>query len=58
MEVAESQHTGFGRQLFGGLFEEVAQSEEKIEAADEKIQLAFQNHKECQPIGAVEVSDL
>jgi hypothetical protein len=51
LEDAENQLTGFGRQLFHDLYEELAQLEEKIEAADRKIQLAFQDHEDCQRIG-------
>jgi transposase len=54
LEDAENQLTGFGRQLFHGLYEKLAQLEEKIEAADRQIQLAFQDHEDCRRIGAVE----
>ncbi|MGB8477615.1 MAG: IS110 family transposase [Acidobacteriaceae bacterium] len=53
-EDAENQLTGVGRQLFHGLYEELAQLDEKIEAADRQIHLAFQGHEGCQRIGAVE----
>jgi transposase len=54
LEDAENQLTGFGRQLFCGLYEGLAQLEEKIEAADRQIKLVFQGHEDCQRIGAVE----
>lgn len=54
LEDAENQLTGFGRHLFRDLCDELAQLEEKIEAADRRIQLAFHDHEACQRIGAVE----
>lgn len=54
LEDAENQLTSSGRRLFRGLYEEFAQLEEKIDAADQQLQLAFQEHEDCQRIGAVE----
>ena len=54
LEDAENQLTGFSRQLFRGLYEELVQLEVRINAADHQIQLAFQGHEDCQRIGAVE----
>lgn len=54
LEDAESQLTGFGRELFQSLYEELAQLDEKITDADGRIQLAFQNTPDCQRIAAVE----
>lgn len=54
LEDAENQLTSLGRRLFRGLYEELAQLEEKIDVADRQIQLAFQGHEDCQRIGAVE----
>lgn len=54
VEDAENDLTGFGRGLFGSLYEELTELEEKIEAADRQIQLAFQANEDCQRIGAVE----
>jgi transposase len=54
LEDAENQLTGFGRELFRGLYEELAQLDEKIAGADSRIQIAFQNHPDCQRIAAVE----
>ena len=44
LEDAENQLTGFGRDLFRSLYEELAQLDEKITDADHRIQVAFQNH--------------
>jgi len=54
LEDAENQLTSFGRQLLRGLYEELAQLEEKMEAADRQIKLVFQGREDCQRIGAVE----
>lgn len=54
LEDAENQLTSLGRRLFRGLYEELAELEEKVEAADRQIQLAFQGHEDCQRIGAVD----
>lgn len=54
VEDAGNDLTGFGRELFGSLYEELTELEEKIEAADRQIQLAFQANEDCQRIGAVE----
>ena len=54
LEDAENQLTGFGRELFRSLYEELAQLDEKIAGADSRIQTAFQNHPDCQRIAAVE----
>jgi transposase len=40
--------------MFRGLYEELAQLEEKIDVADRQIQLTFQGHEDCQRIGVVE----
>jgi transposase len=53
-EDAENQLTGFGRELFRSLYEELAQLDEKTAGADSQIQTAFQNHPDCQRIAAVE----
>ena len=45
LEDAESQLTGFGRELFQSLYEELAQMDEKIAVADGRIQIAFQNRR-------------
>ena len=54
LEDAENQLTGFGRQLFRGLYEELAELDEKVAAADSRIQIAFQNTPDCRRIAAVE----
>lgn len=54
LEDASNQLTGFGRELFSDLYEELAQLDEKIIAADNRIQIAFQNTPDCQRIAAVE----
>src|SRR6202046_3593455 len=54
LEDAENQLTGFGRELFRNLYEELAQLDEKITDADNRIQIAFQNHPDCRRIAAVE----
>jgi transposase len=54
LEDAENQLTGFGRDLFRSLYEELAQLDEKIADADGRIQIAFQNHPDCRRISAVE----
>lgn len=54
LEDAENQLTGFGRELFQCLYEELAQLDEKIGAADGRIQIAFQNTPDCRRIAAVE----
>lgn len=54
LEDAENQLTGFGRELFQGLYEDLAQLDEKIAAADGRIQIAFQNTPNCRRIAAVE----
>jgi transposase len=54
LEDAENQLTGFGRELFQCLYEELAQLDEKIGAADGRIQIAFQNTRDCRRIAAVE----
>ena len=43
LEDAENQLTIFGRELFRSMYEELAQLDEKIAAADSRIQIAFQN---------------
>ena len=54
LEDAENQLTGFGRELFRSLYEELAQLDEKIVDAAYQIQLAFQNSPACRRIAAVE----
>jgi len=54
LEDAENDLTGFGRRLFSSLYEELVEMEEKIEAADRQIQLAFQANEDCRRIAAVE----
>jgi transposase len=54
LEDAENQLTGFGRDLFRGLYEELTQLDEKIADADNRIQTAFRNHPDCRRISAVE----
>jgi len=54
LEDAENELTGFGRRLFNSLYDELTDLEDKIEAADRQIQLAFQGNEDCQRIGAVE----
>jgi transposase len=54
LEDAENHLTGFGRELFRSLYEELAQLDEKIAEADRRIQLAFQDNPDCQRIAAVE----
>src|ERR1039458_5921782 len=54
LEDAENQLTGFGRELFQSLYEELVQLDEKISDADDRIQIAFQRTPDCQRIGAVE----
>jgi transposase len=54
LEDAENQLTGFGRELFQGLYDELVQLDEKIGDADKRIQIAFQRTPDCQRIAAVE----
>jgi len=54
LEDAENQLTGAGRELSQSLYEELTELDEKISAADERIQIAFQNTPNCQRIAAVE----
>ena len=54
LEDAENQLTGFGRELFRRLYEELAELDEKIADADYRIQLAFQSSPDCRRIAAVE----
>lgn len=54
LEDVSNQLTGFGRELFNDLYEELTQIDEKIVAADNRIQFAFQNTPDCQRIAAVE----
>lgn len=54
LEDAENQLTGFGRELFRSLYEELAQLDERIDEADHRIQVAFQNTPDCKRIAAVE----
>ena len=54
LEDAENQLTGASRELFQSLYEELAEFEEKIAAADNRIQIAFPNPPNCRRIAAVE----
>jgi len=54
LEDAENQLTGFGRELFRGLYEELAQLDEKIVDADNRLKVAFQQNPSCRRIAAVE----
>ena len=54
LEDAENALTGFGRRLFGTLYEELVEWQDKIDAADRQLQLAFQENEDCQRIAAVE----
>jgi transposase len=54
LEDAENQLTGFGRELFQSLYEELVQLDEKIGDADDRIQIAFQRTPDCQRLAAVE----
>lgn len=54
LEDAENQLTGAGRELFRSLYEELVELDEKIAAADDRIQVAFQSTPNCQRIAAVE----
>jgi transposase len=54
LEDAENQLTGFGRELFRGLYEELTHLEEKIASADHQIQVAFRSNPDCIRIAAVE----
>jgi transposase len=54
LEDAQNQLTGFGRVLFRSLYEELAQLDEKIAAADKRIQIAFQSIPDCRRIAGVE----
>jgi transposase len=54
LEDAENQLTGFGRALFRSLYEELAQLDERIADADNRIQIAFQKHPDCRRIATVE----
>ena len=53
LEDAENQLTGAGRELFRRLYEELTELDEK-NAADDRIQVAFQTTPNCQRIAAVE----
>jgi transposase len=54
LEDAENQLTRSGRELFQSLYEELAELDEKIAAADDRIQVAFQSTPNCQRIAAIE----
>lgn len=54
LEDAENQLTSGGRELFQSLYEELAELDAKITAADSRIQIAFQNTPTCRRIAAVE----
>ena len=54
LEDAENQLTRGGRELFQSLYEELAELDAKITAADSRIQIAFQNTPSCRRIAAVE----
>jgi transposase len=54
LEDAENHLTGFGRGLFRSLYEELAQLDDKIGDADNRIQMASQSRPDCRRIAAVE----
>jgi transposase len=54
LEDGENQLTGFGRELFQKLYQELAELDDKIGDADARIQTAFQNTPGCRRIAAVE----
>jgi len=54
LEDAQNQLTGFGRELFQSLYQELAELDVKITDADARIQIAFQNYPDCRRIAAVE----
>ena len=54
LEDAENQLTGASRELFQSLYEELAELDQKIAAADNRIQVAFKNTPNCRRIAAVE----
>ena len=54
LEDAQNQLTGFGRELFQNLYQELAELDVKIADADARIQIAFQNYPDCRRIAAVE----
>jgi transposase len=54
LEDAQNQLTGFGRELFQSLYQELAELDVKITDADARIQIAFQSHPDCRRIAAVE----
>lgn len=54
LEDAENPLTGSGRELFHSLYEELAQLDARVNAADDRIQKAFDNTPNCQRIAAVE----
>ncbi len=54
LEDAENQLTGFGRELFRTLYDELTQLDERIDEADHRIQVAFANTPDCQRIAAIE----
>ena len=54
LEDAENQLTGFSRDLFCSLYEELVQLGEKIADADSRIKVAFQSNPHCRRIATVE----
>jgi transposase len=54
LENAENQLTGSGRELFHSLYEELSQLDARISAANDRIQIAFDNTQDCKRIAAVE----
>jgi transposase len=54
LDDAQNQLTGFGRELFQSLYQELAELDVKITDAEARIQTAFQNHPDCRRIAAVE----
>jgi transposase len=54
LEDAENQLTGANRELFRSLYEELTELDRKVAAADNRIQVAFQNTPNCQRIAVIE----
>jgi transposase len=46
--------TGFSRELFASLYEELCALDQRIQAMEERIQRVFKNNEQCQRIAAVE----
>jgi len=55
LEDAENDLPGFGRRLFHSLYQEPTELEQKVQAADQQIQIVFQANEDCresQPLKA------